>query len=58
MAIGPLSVGLKPPEVTVPIGAPDRWDYLVYDAPTHRLYVSHGDRLTVLGGRLAEPSRT
>jgi YVTN family beta-propeller protein len=36
---------------TVPLGAPDRWDYLVYDAPTHRLYVSHGDRLTVLDGR-------
>lgn len=36
---------------TVPLGTPDRWDYLVYDAPSHRLYVSHGDRLTVLDGR-------
>jgi len=36
---------------TVPLGAPDRWDYLVYDGPTHRLYVSHGDRLTVLDGK-------
>lgn len=36
---------------TVALGAPDRWDYLVYDGPTHRLYVSHGDRLTVLDGR-------
>lgn len=36
---------------TVPLGAPDRWDYLVYDGPSHRLYVSHGDRLTVLDGR-------
>lgn len=36
---------------TVALGAPDRWDYLVYDAPSHRLYVSHGDRLTVLDGR-------
>src|SRR5580692_4671243 len=36
---------------TVALGAPDRWDYLVYDTPTHRLYVSHGDRLTVLDGR-------
>ncbi|HVW73029.1 MAG TPA: hypothetical protein VHC39_05285, partial [Rhizomicrobium sp.] len=35
----------------VALGAPDRWDYLVYDAPSHRLYVSHGDRLTVLDGR-------
>jgi len=36
---------------TVPLGAPDRWDYLVYDGPSHRLYVSHGDRLTVLDGK-------
>jgi YVTN family beta-propeller protein len=36
---------------TVPLGAPDRWDYLVYDGPSHRLFVSHGDRLTVLDGR-------
>lgn len=36
---------------TVTLGAPDRWDYLVYDGPSHRLYVSHGDRLTVLDGK-------
>jgi YVTN family beta-propeller protein len=36
---------------TVPLGAPDRWDYLVYDGPSHRLFVSHGDRLTVLDGK-------
>ena len=36
---------------TVPLGAPDRWDYLVYDGPSHRLYVAHGDRLSVLDGR-------
>ncbi|HWY66110.1 MAG TPA: YncE family protein [Rhizomicrobium sp.] len=36
---------------TVALGAPDRWDYLVYDAPSHRLYVSHGDRVTVLDGQ-------
>jgi DNA-binding beta-propeller fold protein YncE len=36
---------------SVPLGAPDRWDYLVYDSPSHRLYVSHGDRLTVLDAR-------
>jgi len=33
---------------TVALGAPDRWDYLTYDAPTHRVYVAHGDRLTVV----------
>ncbi|HEY2009869.1 MAG TPA: YncE family protein [Rhizomicrobium sp.] len=36
---------------TITLGAPDKWDYLVYDGPSHRLYVSHGDRLTVLDGR-------
>jgi DNA-binding beta-propeller fold protein YncE len=39
---------------TVALGAPDKWDYLVYDAPTHRLFVSHGDRLTVLNGKNGE----
>src|ERR1700743_3743563 len=36
---------------TVALGAPDRWDYLVYDNDANRLYVSHGDRLTVIDGR-------
>ncbi|MGC1459999.1 MAG: YncE family protein [Steroidobacteraceae bacterium] len=36
---------------TVPLGAPDRWDYVVYDAPAHRVYVAHGDRVTVVDGQ-------
>lgn len=36
---------------SVPLGAPDRWDYVVYDPPSHRVYVAHGDRLTVVDGR-------
>lgn len=36
---------------TVALGAPDRWDYVVADAPTGRVYVAHGDRLTVLDSR-------
>ena len=35
----------------VPIGAPDRWDLLSDDAATHRVYVAHGDRVTVVDGR-------
>ncbi|MGH8220939.1 MAG: YncE family protein [Steroidobacteraceae bacterium] len=35
---------------SVKLGAPDRWDYVVYDAPSHRVYVSHGDRITVVDG--------
>ncbi len=33
---------------TVPLGAPDRWDYVVADPDTARVYVAHGDRVTVL----------
>src|SRR5262249_43950352 len=35
---------------SVPLGLPDRWDYLLFDPPTHRVYVSHGDRVTVVDG--------
>lgn len=35
---------------TVPLGAPDRWDYVVADSATHRVYVAHGDRVTVVDG--------
>ena len=35
----------------VRLGAPDRWDYVHYDDATHRVYVSHGDRVTVVDGR-------
>ena len=36
---------------TVPLGAPDRWDYVVVDAPSHRVYVGHSDRVSVIDGR-------
>ncbi len=36
---------------SVLLGAPDRWDYVVYDAPSHRVYVAHGDRVTIVDGR-------
>jgi len=35
---------------TVPLGAPDRWDYVVYDPDSLRVYVAHGDRVTVVNG--------
>ena len=37
------------PAGTVALGAPDRWDYVVADAG--RVYVAHGDRLTVVDAR-------
>jgi DNA-binding beta-propeller fold protein YncE len=35
----------------VPLGAPDRWDYVVFDRPSGRVYVAHGDRVAVIDGR-------
>jgi YVTN family beta-propeller protein len=39
---------------TVAIGAPDRWDLLTFDAASHRVYIAHGDRVTVVDGRSGE----
>ncbi|MBS0580842.1 MAG: YncE family protein [Proteobacteria bacterium] len=39
---------------TVAVGAPERWDYLSFDADTHRLYLSHFDRVEVLDGSSGE----
>lgn len=35
---------------TVTLGAPDRWDYVTFDPQSHRAYVAHGDRVTVVDG--------
>jgi DNA-binding beta-propeller fold protein YncE len=35
---------------TVAIGVPDRWDLLTFDPGSHRVYVAHGDRVTVVDG--------
>jgi YVTN family beta-propeller protein len=36
---------------TIALGAPDRWDYVTFDPGSHRVYVAHGDRVTVVDGR-------
>jgi YVTN family beta-propeller protein len=36
--------------MVVPLGSPDRWDYVVFDPDTRRVYVAHGDRITVVDG--------
>src|SRR5580704_13445560 len=36
---------------TVPIGAPDRWDYVVFDPVSGRVYASHGNIVSVVDGR-------
>ncbi|MDE2135396.1 MAG: YncE family protein [Alphaproteobacteria bacterium] len=35
---------------TVALGAPDRWDYVVFDPASGRVYVSHSDTVTVVDG--------
>ena len=35
---------------TIPLGAPDGWDYVTFDPGSHRVYVAHGDRVTVVDG--------
>jgi YVTN family beta-propeller protein len=57
LAFGSARPGLAGPaphyEVTktVALGAPDRWDYVVFDPASGRVYVAHGDRVTVVNGR-------
>lgn len=34
----------------VTLGAPDRWDYLTFDAQARRVYISHGDEVIVVDG--------
>jgi DNA-binding beta-propeller fold protein YncE len=36
---------------TVPIGAPDRWDYVVFDSAGGRVYASHGNIVSVVDGK-------
>jgi len=36
---------------SVPLGSPDRWDYVVHDGATGRVYIAHGDRLAVIDAR-------
>lgn len=33
------------------LGAPDRWDYVVFNAATDRVYAAHGDRVAVLDAK-------
>jgi YVTN family beta-propeller protein len=36
---------------SIALGAPDRWDYLTFDHDSGRVFVAHGDRVTVINGR-------
>jgi YVTN family beta-propeller protein len=36
---------------SVALGAPERWDYVVYDPSSHRVFVAHSDHVSVVDGR-------
>jgi DNA-binding beta-propeller fold protein YncE len=36
---------------TVTLGAPDRWDYVVFDPASGRVYVAHGSEVTAVDGK-------
>jgi DNA-binding beta-propeller fold protein YncE len=36
---------------TIPLGSPERWDYLTYDPTSHRVYAAHGTSIAVVDGR-------
>jgi YVTN family beta-propeller protein len=46
------STGLSPSAYTlvetIPLGAGERWDYVTFDPSTKRVFVSHGDHVTVV----------
>jgi DNA-binding beta-propeller fold protein YncE len=36
---------------SVTLGAPERWDYTIYDKSGHRVFVAHGDKVAVVDAR-------
>jgi DNA-binding beta-propeller fold protein YncE len=53
LAIASASAAASAPELyrisgTIPIGAPERWDYLSFEPMANRLYVAHSDRIDVI----------
>ena len=35
-------------ENSIPLGGPERWDYLAFEPASHRVYVAHGNKIEVL----------
>ena len=36
---------------TIPLGGPDRWDYVMFDPDLGRVYVAHGSEISVVDGK-------
>ena len=39
---------------TVALGSPDHWDFVIFDPTSHKVFVAHGDRVTVVNGSTGE----
>ena len=39
---------------SIALGAPDRWDYVVFDSDLQRIFVAHGSQLSVVDNRTAK----
>lgn len=50
LATAAMTAAMAAPVQVVPLGGPDRWDYLTADAASHRVYVAHGTEVTVVDG--------
>jgi DNA-binding beta-propeller fold protein YncE len=53
MATGPSSRAADPSRTyqisgTIPLGAPERWDYLTFEPVSNHVFVAHGDRIDVI----------
>lgn len=40
---------------SVSLGSPERWDYLAFDAGSHRIFAAHSTSIDVLDGRSGDP---
>src|SRR5580698_6494921 len=36
---------------SVTLGAPERWDYVIYDKSGNRIFVAHGDRVAIVDAK-------
>jgi DNA-binding beta-propeller fold protein YncE len=54
LALLPLAATASPAytlEATVPLGPPDRWDYVAYDSASDRILIAHATETTVVDAR-------
>jgi DNA-binding beta-propeller fold protein YncE len=55
MAQTPPTANLYAITKSVALGSPERWDYLAYDAGSHRVFAAHSTSIDVFDGRSGDP---